>query len=102
MLLGTADQVDLAVEFARKFATERVADSQPLLLELRNSLRQELLLSQLPSSAYISMRIAAEAPSNNAALHSDPNAGRDGVGRGQDPQAGAAARSPVRKDRRRI
>jgi hypothetical protein len=95
MLLGSASQVDLAVEFVRKFASERSADSQPLLLELRNSLRQELLLSQLPSSAYISLRVDAERARDDTALRSDRSAGRGGVGRDEARKAAAAARRPA-------
>jgi hypothetical protein len=51
MLLGSPEQVALADGFARKFAAEHQADSQPLLLALRTLLRQELLLGELPSTA---------------------------------------------------
>src|SRR5258706_6955879 len=57
MLLGTPVQVHPAAEFARTFAAEHAADTQPLLLALRASLRSELLLGDLPSSAFVSLRI---------------------------------------------
>jgi hypothetical protein len=57
MLLGSPEQAALAADFARKFAAERVADTQPLLLNLRDSLRDELLLGSLPPSAYVSLRV---------------------------------------------
>jgi hypothetical protein len=50
MLLGSPEQVALAVNLARGFSTERAADAQPLLLALRESLRAELLLGALPES----------------------------------------------------
>ena len=58
MLLGTPEQVQLAVDFARRFAAEHAADTQQLLLALRASLRGELLLGELPSSAFVSLRIS--------------------------------------------
>jgi hypothetical protein len=60
MLLGSPEQVELAEAFVRKFVTEHEAESQPLLLALRMSLRKELLLGELPQSAYVSLRISAD------------------------------------------
>jgi hypothetical protein len=57
MLLGSPKQVELAEALARKFVTEHEADSRPLLLALRTSLRKELLLGELPQSAYVSLTI---------------------------------------------
>jgi N-acyl-L-homoserine lactone synthetase len=58
MLLGSPEQATLAADFARRFVAEHVADTQPLLLALRDSLRNELLLGELPPSAYVSLRIS--------------------------------------------
>jgi hypothetical protein len=60
MLLGSPEQVALAEAFVKKFAAEHQADSQPLLLTLRASLRQELLLGELPQTAYVSLRVSAD------------------------------------------
>ncbi len=47
-LLGTRHQVDLADQFARDIATDRSADPEPLLEDLRRTLRRELLLDRVP------------------------------------------------------
>jgi len=47
-LLGSPRQVEMASEFARQFATDRRADCEPLLDDLRTSLRSELLLEPVP------------------------------------------------------
>lgn len=60
MLMGSSKQVEVAEAFGRKFATDHEAESRPLLLALRTSLRNELLLGELPQSAYVSLRISAE------------------------------------------
>ena len=41
-LLGTSHQVDLAISFAKEMARDRVASTDDLLMDLRNSLRVEL------------------------------------------------------------
>jgi hypothetical protein len=69
MLLGTARQAELAAEFSRKFATEHVANTRPLLLALRDSLRGELLLGELPSSAYVSLRISTDGDMASDTAH---------------------------------
>jgi hypothetical protein len=48
-LLGSPEQVNLAVDFARQMAAKNVAHPQPLLKSLRNSLRAELNLPPLES-----------------------------------------------------
>jgi hypothetical protein len=60
MLLGSERQAELAAQFSNKFAAEHVANMQPLLLDLRASLRNELLLGELPSSTCVSLRINAD------------------------------------------
>ena len=47
-LLGSPQQVQLAIEFAEAFAAQRQADTEPLLQDLRASLRRELLLEAVP------------------------------------------------------
>jgi uncharacterized membrane protein len=47
-LLGSLTQVQLAGEFAQSFAAEGKADTEPLLEDLRASLRRELLLEAVP------------------------------------------------------
>ena len=47
-LLGSPSQVALADEFARVFSLESRADTEPLLQDLRGSLRRELLLEKVP------------------------------------------------------
>lgn len=69
MLLGTRDQAGLADDFARIFAAQHVADTQPLLLALRDSLRGELLLDALPQDAYISLRINADGDTASETAH---------------------------------
>ena len=41
-LLGTPRQVELAHKFATEYATNKCADAEDLLSDLRNALRQEL------------------------------------------------------------
>jgi hypothetical protein len=48
-LLGSFEQFERASEFARALAVDRRADSQPLLDDLRSSLRRELLLDDAPA-----------------------------------------------------
>lgn len=50
-LLGTPRQVRLAEDLAREFATQRSADTGPLLEDLRSTLRKELLLEGVPERA---------------------------------------------------
>ncbi len=57
MLLGSPRQAGLAEEFARTFAAKGDTDAGPLLQDLRDSLRGELLLERLPSGSYVSLRI---------------------------------------------
>jgi hypothetical protein len=57
ILLGSTEEAALAVEFCTRFAEDHAADAQPLLLALRASLRRELLIGELPSEAYVSLRI---------------------------------------------
>jgi hypothetical protein len=49
-LLGTPKQIELAVKFADAFATDGVASFDPILYDLRNSLRQELALEPTNAS----------------------------------------------------
>jgi hypothetical protein len=46
-LLGTVGQVELADQFAKQFASDRTADAEPLLENLRRTLRKELSLGTL-------------------------------------------------------
>jgi hypothetical protein len=69
MLLGSPEQAELAADFARKFATGHFADTHPLLLMLRNSLRRELLLGDLPSTSYVSLRVSSEGDTASATAH---------------------------------
>ena len=55
-LLGTPNQVKLVADFAKNFAQEGGADLNLLLMDLRNSLRRELLL-EADESASVSLRI---------------------------------------------
>ena len=57
ILLGSPHQARLAEDFARMFAAERDADTQPILQDLRQSLRKELLLERLPTASYVSLRL---------------------------------------------
>jgi hypothetical protein len=66
MLLGSPDQAELAANFAKAFAAEHIADAQPLLLALRNSLRRELLLGDLPPTSYVSLRVTPEGDTVSA------------------------------------
>lgn len=61
MLLGSPSQAQLAAQFVQRFTAQGAAESQPLLQDLRASLRRELLLEPLPPSTYISLRISADA-----------------------------------------
>jgi hypothetical protein len=47
-LLGSPQQVELATTFARAFAADQRADTEPLLEDLRASLRRELQLEPVP------------------------------------------------------
>jgi hypothetical protein len=58
-LLGSPSQVKLAGEFAKAFATEGTADTEPLLEDLRASLRRELLLEAVPPNR-LWLRISRE------------------------------------------
>src|SRR2546421_4378299 len=69
MLVGSPDQAELAADFARAFAAENIADAQPLLLTLRNSLRRELLLGDLPSTSYVSLRVSSEGNTASTTAH---------------------------------
>lgn len=48
-LLGSRGQVGMATDFARQFAADQRADTEPLLEDLRASLRRELQLEEVPS-----------------------------------------------------
>ncbi len=48
-LLGSREQAEMAATFARRFAADRRADTEPLLDDLRASLRRELRLEPVPS-----------------------------------------------------
>jgi hypothetical protein len=69
MLLGSERQAALAAEFSRRFAAEHVADTRPLLLALRDSLRSELLLGELPPSVYVSLRISPDGETASDTAH---------------------------------
>jgi hypothetical protein len=69
MLLGSPHQAELAADFARGFAAGHMADARPLLLTLRNSLRRELLLGDLPSTSYVSLRVSSEGDRASATAH---------------------------------
>jgi hypothetical protein len=73
MLLGSPSQVELANEFGRVFADKRDAEAKPLLMDLRASLRRELLLDSLPPAAYMALRITdqGEAAENHARIWRD-------------------------------
>jgi len=58
-LLGSPSQVALAHDFANSFAKERRADSGPLLDDLRDSLRRELLLDPVQTDRAV-LRIARD------------------------------------------
>lgn len=47
-LLGSPKQVALATTFAREFASDQRADTEPLLEDLRSTLRKELQLDRVP------------------------------------------------------
>mgnify|MGYP001319185798 CR=1 FL=1 len=47
-LLGSPEQVRMAIQFARQMAEEQSADTEPLLLDLRATLRMELQLEEVP------------------------------------------------------
>lgn len=47
-LLGSPRQVEMATTFARRFAKDQRADTEPLLEDLRTSLRRELQLEPVP------------------------------------------------------
>ena len=55
-LLGSPQQARLAEDFARTLAAHHNADITPLLQDLRQSLRAELLLERLPAASYVSLR----------------------------------------------
>jgi hypothetical protein len=69
MLLGSPEQAALATAFTARFAAERQADLQPLLLALRDSLRNELLLGELPPSAFVSLRISSGGETVSGSAH---------------------------------
>ena len=69
MLLGSPHQAELAADLARGFAAGHIADARPLLLTLRNSLRRELLLGDLPSTSYVSLRVSSEGDTASATAH---------------------------------
>lgn len=48
-LLGSRGQAEMAATFARQFAADQRADTEPLLDDLRASLRRELRLDEVPS-----------------------------------------------------
>lgn len=59
MLLGSPSQVKLAEQFGRQFANEKGADLVPILMDLRSSLREELLLEELPPT-YFDLRVSTD------------------------------------------
>ena len=63
-LLGSPEQVDLAVKFAREMAAKNTANPHPLLISLRESLRLEL---NLPPVDYdiTHLRFDAISPEKN-------------------------------------
>jgi len=62
MLLGTSTQAKLADQFARTFSADGAAEAMPLLMDLRDSLRREAGLEQLPPT-YSSLRITVHGDS---------------------------------------
>jgi hypothetical protein len=70
-LLGSVSQVALASTFAREFADTRQADTEPLLQDLRASLRSELLLDEVPPKrTYLRISRAAEVDAGPSATTS--------------------------------
>jgi hypothetical protein len=69
MLLGSAKQTALAQKFASEFADSRSAEAITLLMDLRTSLREELLLDRIPEH-YVSLRVMTEGQmlSNHARI----------------------------------
>ena len=76
-LLGTPKQSDIAQRLVKDFAEDHGVDWQPLLLELRTSLRDDLALESV-TGALLHIR-AGDNPERNAhglaAGKSDPRAG---------------------------
>lgn len=62
MLLGTPGQAKLADHFGRAFAADGTAESTPLLIDLRASLRKEASLEELPPN-YMALRITTNGDS---------------------------------------
>lgn len=66
-LLGSPDQVRQAIEFAQEFAGNQQADTEPLLLDLRASLRKELQLEAVPPKrVWLRFDNSSEQPSGPA------------------------------------
>lgn len=81
-LLGSPSQVQLAGEFARSFAAEGTADTEPLLQDLRASLRRELLLEAVPPNR-LWLRISREGGTTSErsqVWHDADNATRKALG----------------------
>jgi hypothetical protein len=58
-LLGSPSQVKLTEQLIKTWTVEGSFDSTPLLLDLRISLRRELLLGDTPSAGYFLLRVDA-------------------------------------------
>lgn len=65
-LLGSLQQIKLAEQFARELQS-LPADALPLLLDLRASLRRELLLEPVPGHRRLMLRIEPDEPSRDQA-----------------------------------
>ena len=63
-LLGSPQQADLAVDFAREMAAKKTAHPHPLLRSLRESLRSELNLPPV-DSGITHLRFDAISPEKN-------------------------------------
>jgi hypothetical protein len=61
-LLGTPNQVELAVEFATAFGNIKSASLDPLLADLRDSLRAELELEKIPVKLKFLRYISGKMP----------------------------------------
>ena len=85
-LLGTRQQVALADQFARDFATVRSADPGPLLEDLRRTLRRDLLLDRVPDREVCSAsRVSEGRPRRDGS-------GRPAPGRGTPRQRAGGVR----------
>jgi len=84
-LLGTPKQIDLAQQLVRNVAEHQGVDWQPLLLELRTSLRGDLALETV-TGGLLHLRAVDESERNARALTTEePNRGVDDQ-RGADHQ----------------